>query len=232
MAQELKVAYGEGKPPFVYRVDNQWIGFEIDLVSNILNGKGYALRESIHLSDKRLDLAINKKDVDVIVAIKAKEDDLFYSEDIIAFKNYAISKKVDNLKINNVEDLKNHTVAAWSGANKSMGTVYEKIFSDRAVAQRSGGYEEYADQSIQNMLFWRKRAEVIIIDKTIFLWNKKQHKKGYNTDIELQYHDIFPKQNAYQVGFKKKSIRDDFNQGLKEFKASGKYQKLLDEHTL
>jgi polar amino acid transport system substrate-binding protein len=231
-AQELVIAYGEGKPPFVYSAEGKWQGFEIDLVTQILEEKGHKVIENVHLPDKRLDTAIQKMQVDGVISIKAKDNELYFSKDVIAFKNYAISLKEDKLSIKTVADLAKYSVVAWYGASVFMGETYKKLFSKQAVAKRKGEYEEYPNQNVQNVVFWYKRAQVIVIDKSIFLWNKKELKNQYDTTVELVYHDIFPQTNAYQAGFKDRQIRDDFNKGLQEFKDSGRYQALMDKHTL
>ena len=70
------------------------------------------------------------------------------------------------------------------------------------------------------------------MDNSIFLWNKKELKGRYNTDIEWVYHDIFPPTNTYQVSFRNKQVRDDFDKRLQEFKDSARYQAITDKHTL
>ncbi|NRA19894.1 MAG: transporter substrate-binding domain-containing protein [Oceanospirillaceae bacterium] len=229
-AQTLDVAFGQQRPPFVFKADGQWLGIEVDIVKNILGTLGHSIKRELHVSNRRLIVAISKMNFDVAVSVKEKDDSAFYSDIYIEFKNYAISRKADHLVINDVYDLANYDVIAWQNAVQHLGPEYKNIFSSDKLNASRGNYREYTDQVKQNMLFWHGRAEVILVDKYIFLWNKRQLSKQYNTDIELLYHDIFPQTSRYQVAFKQESIRDEFNRVLQHLRETGEYQHIINRY--
>ena len=90
---------------------------------------------------------------DMAVSVKAKDDGLFYSKDVMAFKNYAIPFKENNLKISSVEGLAKYSVVAWYGASELMSERYKNLFSKKAIAKRKGSHEGYPNQNIQNVFF-------------------------------------------------------------------------------
>jgi len=79
-------------------------------------------------------------------------------------------------------------------------------------------------------MFWAGRAEVIIVDKTIFKFYRKQLSNRFDTSKEVVYFGIFPELTHFQVAFRDKSTRDVFNEGLKYIKEKGIYQKLIDNY--
>ena len=97
--------------------------------------------------------------------------------------------------------------------------------SDFMYAVEKAKYREVADQIYQVHLLYSQRTDVVIADKNIFMYmkNKAIH---INTKSFLTFHPIF-KPSPYKMIFKKESLRNDFNQGLAQLKANGRYQKIL-----
>ena len=53
-AEELRVAFGQGRPPFVYEVDGMWEGFEIDIVREVLAVRGHSIEAKRHFPNTKL----------------------------------------------------------------------------------------------------------------------------------------------------------------------------------
>ncbi|MFA0813415.1 hypothetical protein [Microbulbifer epialgicus] len=82
------------------------------------------------------------------------EGEFYYSNDYIGYVNYAISRKIDNIDINNVADLVGHHVIAWKGAYRDLGPDYHRLFSPGAPGSKD--YIEMQDSKEQVQGFWKK----------------------------------------------------------------------------
>ena len=77
-AEELRVAFGQGRPPFVYEVDGRWKGFEIDIVQEALAVRGHSIEAKQHFPNARLARAVKEGLVDVAVSVQKSYDDIHY----------------------------------------------------------------------------------------------------------------------------------------------------------
>lgn len=223
--RELTIAFGKDKPPFVYGEEAR--GLEIDIVREALKFKGYTIKV-VHAPNLRLQVAIKAMKVDGSATVRTAQDGTYYSDNYIGFENYAITKKMDHLTINKVADLKGKTLVAWQNAYRDLGPAFEALFNPEVKAAYRQKYSELASQRDQNIQFWRGGAQVIIVDKTIFLWYRKILANSVDTTPEVVFHDIFPTRTYFQVAFKEQQVRDDFNAGLRQLRSNGIYQQLID----
>ena len=223
--KELTVAFGFNRPPFVYQdTKGEWQGFEIELFKQAL--PAYKVVRKEHISNRALEAALIRG-FDAAVTVQKVDDKAFYSDYFVAYENFAISRASDNLNIESFADLKGLSVVAWENAHKNLGPVFQGLF---AGAMKSKQYAEFKDQRKQSKFFWMKRSQVILVDKTIFLWYKNELKKELNTEDEVRFHKIFASDTKYFVKFKRKAVRDDFNSGLKKLRESGDYQKIVESY--
>ncbi len=218
---ELTVAISLDIPPYVMNQASS--GLEVDIVRQAL--AQYAL-VFVQLPYGALQSAVASKRADVSVGVEAAEDGGFYSVDFITFANYAISKKADQLTINQVDDLQGHRVLAWQNAYQVLGARYQQLFSPRTLLAKDypQGYAEVADQAEQVMLFWQGHSDVTVIDRSIFNHFSKMSGHGM-ADVSL--HGIFPPVTHYKVSFRTAQLRDQFNQGWQQLCKSGGYDALL-----
>jgi polar amino acid transport system substrate-binding protein len=231
--KKLVIAFGMDKPPFVF--DQEQRGLEIDIVREALKYKGYSFYVK-HMPNNRLQVALlEMKNIDGVATVRKKDDGTYYSDNYITFENLAITKKKSGLVINTIADLKGLRIVSWQKSYRDLGPEFEKLFSPDPPNNSpyfGKQYLEIASQRNQNKMFWTGRAEVIIVDKTIFEYYRKELSKQFNTSEEVVYHNIFPELTHYQVAFRDPQIRDDFNEGLKYLREKGIYQKLVDNYTV
>jgi len=121
-------------------------------------------------------------------------------------------------------------VVAWQNAWRDLGPEFEVLFNPEVTLPYVRDYTELASQRTQNLMFWHGRAQVIIVDKTIFLWYRKELASQVDTSAEVEFHNIFPRHTHFQVAFKDRQVRDDFNDGLRQLRKSGRYQQLVDAY--
>lgn len=230
--QNLIIAFGQDKPPFVFGQEKR--GIEIDIVQEALKVKGYTFTIE-HMPNNRLQIALlgAKSNVDGVVNVRKKEDGTYYSDNFITYENYAITKKETGIVIKHISDLERLTIVAWQIAYKDLGKEFESLFSPLPPYNSpyfNKQYLELASQEIQNKMFWAGRADVIVVDKTIFEFYRKTLSNQFDTSKEVVYYGIFPELTHFQVAFKDEQTRDDFNEGLKYIREKGIYQKLIDNY--
>ena len=182
------------------------------------------------MPNKRLVFAVAKSGFDGAASVQYLDDGTYYSDNFVTYINYAISRKKDKVTINSIRDLIEYKPVAWQNAHQNLGPEFTVYYGPDAQGDHLKRYKEFANQEYQNVYFWKGRASVIIVDKTIFLWFRKQLSGAYDTSGELVFHNIFPKETNYLTNFKDKGIRDDFNEGLQYLRKTGKYQQLIDAY--
>lgn len=218
---KLTVAISPDIPPYVMK--KATAGIEVDIVQHVL--AGYAVR-FIQMPYEELQTAVPQNRADVAVAVQQFSDDgVYYSDDSVTFVNVAITKKAAGLKIDSVADLANHKVLAWQGAYLELGPEFKRVFSPESPQWKN--YVEVADQREQVRMFWQAKADIIVVDRSIFSYFSAE--AGHATS-EVVLHSLFPAVTKFKVGFKDATVRDAFNQGLNRFCESGSYAKLLNRY--
>ncbi|MBB3060172.1 substrate-binding periplasmic protein [Microbulbifer rhizosphaerae] len=229
-SENVVVGFGIDKPPFV--IGSSKKGLEIDIFREALAYKGHTL-EVVHLPNKRLQKALlTIQGIDAVATVRqVPGDGLYYVDDFVYFDNYAISRKKDNLKINKVSDLVGNSIVAWENAYRDLGATFEELFQPVPPKPYKKYYIEHSSQKGQNEMFWRGRSQIIIVDKAVFEWHRKQLGKKYDTTAEIVYHSIFSGKTYFQAAFKSKELAKDFEEGLKHIKRTSMYDHLYKKYT-
>lgn len=220
---ELVVAVGLAKPPYVIQEDNS--GFELDLIRNIIRKMGKST-QFIYTQFGHSAKMLAVKEVDAVMTTNNSvfSDVSKLSDEYITYQNVAISLKKNQLVINSVEDLADHTIASFQKADIVLG----EAFAD--AVDTSPLYMKIADQSQQPILLLKGRVEVLIMDINIFMYFTR--KLGVNdTNTMFTYHPIFPKTN-YRMAFKNKEHVNIFNEILAQYIQTDEYFQLKRNYNL
>jgi polar amino acid transport system substrate-binding protein len=220
---ELVIAVGLAKPPYVIQSDNS--GFELDLIRQIVKKMGKST-QFIYTQYGHSSKMLEVKEVDAVMTTNKSvfADMTKLSDEYITYQNVAISLKKNNLIINSNEDLANYTIASFQKADKVLGQSFA------SAVDKSPLYMKIADQSQQPMLLLKNRVEVLIMDINIFMYFTRQ--LGVNdTNTLFTYHAIFPKTN-YRIAFKNKDNVKVFNEALAQFKQTDEYLQLKQNYNL
>lgn len=223
-ADTLRVGFGLNRPPYV--ISDEHRGIEVDIVSTLLESLGYQV-EPVYISNKGLHLAVDDHNLDVATSVREQYDfkQRYYSAPYIRYHNVAIARTRNAFKLNTIADLNGHRVAAWQLAKGDLGKEF------RAVTDRLGGrYFEYQDQIEQNRAFWQGRADIVIIDHAIFLWNQRQLAEELDTTDLITVYPLFDGVTEFTVSFKDKSLRDAFNKALRSLRHSGEYDRIVKQY--
>lgn len=217
----FKVVVGLSKPPYVFQ-ENQ-TGFELELIQQLL--KSIEKRpEFIFIPYGRSEKMLALPDIDAVMTATPKVFKNFanLSEIYINYQNVAISLKSNNIALNNITDISKYSVATFQSAHKILGADFGSAVTKSPI------YIQVANQERQLELLLLGRVEILIMDIKIFSYYLAQQNFKINND-DIKIHEIFPL-SPYRVAFKNNADVAPFNQALKAFKLSSKYQDLLEKY--
>jgi len=222
----LRGAFGFGRPPYMYD-RSSGKGMEEALVRRVFKSVGLQLDEVRQMPIERgQKVLLDNDELDFSVGVLEDTDDgLYYSDNFLAYENVAITRRSEQIKIENIEDLKKHRVVAWSKAYAMLGSQYQQYFNPK---DRPSSYKEIFDQGHQHEEFFTQQADVIIVDKNIFKWYVSQYKERFDANQAYEVHSIFSEPTWVKVSFRDENLRDTFNRGLNIIKDSGEYQATVD----
>ena len=155
----------------------------------------------------------------------------YLSDPVVTFQNIAVSLKEKNYPEQIALDfLKDKTVVAFQRATVFIGPEF------KAMADSNPLYREVAKQSLQINLLFVRDADFIVMDRSIFgyYWYQAledpalaSYRDKFRRQVRL--HEIFDK-SEYPFIFRLKTVRDDFNRGLKDIRDSGEYERIFNRY--
>lgn len=216
LADEISAAVGMSLAPYIIQQDNS--GMEIDIVREALAYHGHTL--SLRYPPLKQVPVLYKKNV-VDAALTVNEQfglNACLSDVAIHYQNYAITLKKSAITINSLSDLAGKKVIAFQNAKMYLGPRFSE-------AVEHAHYSEIKKQANQVNRLFLERDDIAISDKNIFLYYKSKTNK-VDTSEPLVFHSIFAP-SAYRVAFRDHDICNDFNDGLKQLKATGRYDEIM-----
>jgi len=191
----------------------------LEIVRGALKLKGYTL-DPIYVPFGERVKAYEEQKLDGIMTIDERSGvQAFYSDVVTTYQNVAISLKSKNLPIARLSDLRGKHLIAFQDATIYLGEEF-------TAAAKASQYEEVATQADQVLALYAGRADVIVLDKNIFLYYRDKVAKQIDVTQPIVMHDLFP-QNDYKAAFAAKDVRDDFNEGLKRLRESGECERII-----
>jgi len=220
--KDLNIAFTFDRPPFMFGKTSSK-GIEADIVKEILTSQGYNV--NIHqMSNYNMQTILSdNSSFDGVSTVSETNDKMYYTNHFIAYENYVITRKKDNLDIKSINDLSKVTFVAWQNAYNDLGKTFYNLFNPKNGTAKDV-YHDESSQENQHKAFFNKEVDAIVVDKTIFKW----YKLALKNSEKYTFHKIFPRQTTYPAKFKSKKVRDAFNKGLKSIKKSGKYEEIVD----
>jgi len=223
-AAEVNMAFGEKIPPFCFPATNS--GIELEIIGEALAYKGHRLRPR-YFPFARVPVSFRDRTVDAAMSDLGQDLAPFgghYGEPAVFYDNVLIALRSRQLKINRPADLAGLSVVSFAGAVRRYPDWLEPV-------RQAGRYTEINDQAVQVKTLMRGRYDLVLSDRNIFRYFALQLKKE---GAELQPVDeiAFVKLNPqdYRPVFRDPQVRDDFNQGLRQLKESGRYQAIYDKY--
>lgn len=230
-AKELLVSFNLDKPPFTFRdAAGKPSGIEIDIMQMALTRAGYAMKVNA-ISRVRLVWSVKAGQADIAVSVPSKGDGaVFYSDKLFEYANVVISRKGRALTIKRLQDLDDISFVIWQRGWADLGSEFEAKYKPDQNGQFRRNYFEGRTQEVQVRAYLAKRADAIVIDRTIFAWYMRELAPDAAANDPLVFHNVFKHSTNYAAVFADKAVRDRFNVALKSLHADGSYQAILKKY--
>lgn len=217
---QLTLAVGLALAP--YNIQESDSGLELDIVREALGNEGYTISTKF-VPFARVKRELMGKKVDgALTLTPACGIDAFYSDEHIVCENVVVTLEDRAFDIRTVDDLKDKHVVAFQDATRYLGDNYAHM------AKENPDYKEVANQTLQINLLYSGRCDAIVLDKNIFRYQRKHNTRVDTTQPVHMWHIFGP--SHFRVAFIDKRVRDDFNEGLKKLRNSGRYAEIVKKY--
>lgn len=229
-AKEVKMAFSFALAPYVINDGGgkEPGGFELDTIKAALAVKGHTVKP-VFVAMAAIPKMLKEQQAEGAQrgSPELKEaDGYFYADEpTVIYTDAAITLKKSGLAINNMADLKGKSIVTFQGASNFLGADYA------AAVKGSDKYSEIADEKRKILQLFAGGAQVYIGDVNVYKFYKAGV-TGVDLNQEVVFHKIFtPSPQIHNNAvFRDKQLRDDFNAGLKQIKASGEYKKIIKKY--
>ncbi|MFT6632861.1 MAG: polar amino acid transport system substrate-binding protein [Bacteriovoracaceae bacterium] len=220
--KNISISFGSALPPWVITTEK---GILNDLVRDCLSPSGYKVKIVLHPYARRL-VSYENDSVDAVsdvnlAVIKGKNLKGYFTGNLYAYHNYAISLSSNKFSLDKVSDLSQYSLYSWQGAAIHLGAEYSKM------SKKNKRYRETSQQKSQVQTLLLNRVNFIQMDDEIFKYYLKEvgKSKEFNIDQSFDKFDLLGKSpNGFL--FKSKEVRDACVSNIKKMKAD-KYKSIL-----
>lgn len=225
LAATVIMAFGEKIPPFCFPESDS--GIELDVIGEALAYRGHRL-EPRYYPLARVPLAFRRGEVDAAMTDLGQDLSTVgahHGDPAVIYHNVFVSLRSRQLRISKPEDLKGLSIVAFQGAAQR----YPEWLT---ASQRDGLYFEQNNQELQVLGLNKGRYDLVLSDRSIYryfelLLERTSLFKAKGVEMHA-FVEEDPKN--YRPIFRDPQIRDDFNAGLAQLKASGRYQAIYDHY--
>jgi polar amino acid transport system substrate-binding protein len=220
-AHEVQVGMGLAKPPYI--MESGAAGLDYEIAKQALAAGGYQLVGHM-LPQTRALAMLRAGQLDGLLSITegiGGQD--YFSDNYITYQNVAITLTRRNLKLQQIEDLANHSIAAFQNASMVLGDRFSQMVSAHS------DYRELPSQITQNKLLFTGRVDVVVGDRLIFQYFTRLLEPKIDAGQAVTFHRVFPESPRKAV-FREARVRDAFNAGLKTIRANGTYDAILKQY--
>jgi len=218
---EVHVGMGLPKPPYI--MESGTAGLDYEIAKQALAAGGYQLVGHM-LPQTRALAMLRAGQLDGLLSITegiGGQD--YFSDNYITYQNVATTLTRRNLKLQQIEDLANYSVAAFQNASMVLGDRFSQVVSAHS------DYRELPSQITQNKLLFTGRVDVVVGDRLIFQYFTRMLESKIDASQAVTFHRIFPESPRRAV-FREARVRDAFNAGLKTIRANGTYDAILKQY--
>lgn len=210
----LTVGFSTHKPPYV--IEASASGIEVDIVTEAARAAGFHVVPRF-APMARLARMVERGELDAVASTNYGDlAEMHFSEEYIAYQNYAVALAARKLPIKTIADLERYSVSTFQRARNLLGPEFS------LMANANPRYREEADQSVRNRLLLAGRVDVVVGDRRIIEHFNREISAQADTTQALTWYSLFPP-TPYRVGFVKSEWRDRFNAGLASIRKKGAY---------
>jgi len=225
--QVLKVGVGNF-PPFFIENGNK--GIFIEIIDEIFKQLPQYKVEYVFMSNHRILHEINHgESIDVACNIFPESKvKAFLSEPVFRFRDVAISKKTDQIKINTIADLHGKSIAAYQGATELLGDKFKQMTKTNLQ------YSEHAHPKETTLLMISGKKDIRIGDINIFRYDLNN--KHYDKDVSIAHSDftvhyLWPTVYTH-MAFKDPLLKNVVDEVIQKLKLSGTMDKIYAKHKM
>lgn len=223
----VSMAFGDRIPPFCFPETNS--GIELEVIGEALAVRGHVLKP-VYFPFARVPQEFKAGIVDA--AMTDGGQDLtpygaFYGDSAVVYDNVFITLAERKLNIRQPADLAGLTVISFSGAEKRYPQWLDAVV-------KAGHFTAQNNQALQVKTLEMGRYDVVLSDRTIFRYFTQQQAQAQGHPLKPTVVHAFTTVNPqdYRPLFRDRQVRDDFNVGLKQLKASGRFQAIYDKYLI
>jgi len=222
--EENKIIIGTSAdfPPFEYiSEEGTFVGFDIDMVTMILEEAGYTV-EVKDIAFDSLILSLENGKIDVIAAAmtitEEREEQIDFSDPYYEADQSVLSKIGNNLNLSTNQDLQNYTVAAQTGTTGA-AWIEDTLVENGTMAEND--FKRYETYTLAVLDLVNGNIDAIVLDKPV----AESHVKNQNVEI------IFTiiTEESYGLGVKQGNteLLDKINSGLATLMDSDDWDTLI-----
>ncbi len=199
--------------PFEYKEDGKIVGFDIELIKEILKDQGYDNIEVRDMDFGTLIGALKQGKIDVIAAAMTitdeREQEIDFSDPYYEADQSIIVRKNSNIQLDKNQDLQNYSVGAQTGTTGA-GWIEENLVNNGTMP--SDDFERYSKYTLALQDLINGKIDAIVLDKPVARAFERSE------DVKL----ISTIETGEEYGFGVKEGRDklleDINNGLNNIK--------------
>ena len=221
LAREITVAMAKNLPPFFMMPGS---GIEYEIIKETFASQGIKMIPRF-VPFGRLPFMLKNRHTDAVATInQGSRVHATYSNPYVTYHNYAITLKSEQHRIDKMEDLSRYKILAFQKATDYLGKDYQQAVG------KNPRYKETHNQRHQAIDLYKKRIQVVVADKTIFLYFRRVVGREENIDTSgsLVFHRLF-EPTHYSMGFHDTGLRSAFEKGMKQMR-KGRYQQIYDQY--
>jgi len=223
-AKEIKTVFSYSTPPYVFKDGS---GIVVSIVKEALAMSSHTVAPVFVNIGRSIEM-FKHGYVDATSIIQETSGlEAYYSDYFMQYHNAAFALKSKQHTITKTSDLQKYHLIAFQNATKYLTPEFEKV----ALAM-ADMYSEIADQKQQVYKLLQGRTDVVVMDRHIFTFYKNELIAEGKVDkgIETELFELF-EPTKYRTAFKEQGIRDDFNEGIKKLKESGRYDAIYMQYS-
>jgi len=220
-AKELLIATSSSIPPYV--ISDQHRGIAVEILQEALAHSGHQV-EFVYAPNLRVERLLKEQQVDGVFNLAYEAiPNVHYSLPVIDYHNIAITLPSYPGKIEQLHDLDGVRLTLFQNSAKFLGEDFGQLL------ERNPHFHEVSSQRSQLKMLFRGRTDVIIMEKRIFEFFYRELLASGEIGGDYHTHDVFPIASRY-AAFNQKSLRDEFNEGLKELERSGRKEAIIEQY--
>ena len=220
VAAEITIASSSSSPPYI--IPEQDRGIAVDLLRAIFAPAGVKVR-FLYAPNLRLEHELERGRVDGVYAVPASGvQNSFLTSPLLEYSNVAVTLKQNRIALPDVTSLKRYRIATFQNATRFLGPEFA------FAAERSPDYIEVSNQHSQVAMLYNHRVDVIVLERRIFeYFNLQLQREGRQQEVDV--HPLFQPAGRH-AAFRTEALSKQFEAGLAALKASGAYQRIIDNY--